>query len=122
MRRTTRRSCPRAVQRCAVHPVRPRPGGQPIATQPIGYADLMDESAARQTLHILVVGTTTDPGDLPRLHRPVALWEPRPQWNRGRVPYDGTQRLDFNSPSPKPPAVHVRQFRFDCERDGRNVD
>src|SRR5439155_449092 len=37
-------------------------GGQPIATQPIGYADLMDESSGNaQTLHILVVGTTTDP-------------------------------------------------------------
>src|SRR6266700_2991889 len=37
-------------------------GGQPIATQPIGYADLMDESSGNtQTLHVLVVGTTTDP-------------------------------------------------------------
>ena len=36
--------------------------GQPIATQPIGYADLMDESSGNtQTLHILVVGTTTNP-------------------------------------------------------------
>src|SRR3989441_3585439 len=36
--------------------------GQPIATQPIGYADLMDESSGNtQTLHVLVVGTTTDP-------------------------------------------------------------
>src|SRR2546426_7050878 len=29
--------------------------GQPIATQPIGYADLMDESSGNtQTLHVLV--------------------------------------------------------------------
>src|SRR2546430_4191031 len=36
--------------------------GQPIATQPIGRADFMDESSGNtQTLHVLVVGTTTDP-------------------------------------------------------------
>src|SRR5437016_2295890 len=44
--------------------------GQPIATQPIGRADFMDESSGNtQTLHVLVVGTTTDP---PVTHRETA--------------------------------------------------
>jgi len=98
-------------------------GGQPIATQPIGYADLMDESSGNaQTLHILVVGTTTDP--------PVTYLDYTVSGTVGATSAsgtvvgfisDGTQRLDFNVAIAQTTGSATFDIRFDVNATDSHV-
>src|SRR5216117_3666480 len=94
--------------------------GQPIATQPIGYADLMDESSGNtQTLHVLVVGTTTDP-PVTYLDYAVSVTVGASTANVAVVGFitDGIERLDFNAAIGETTGSATFDIRFD-ENAGR---
>ena len=98
-------------------------GGQPIATQPIGYADLMDESSGNaQTLHILVVGTTTDPA-VTYLDYTVSAIVGATSASGAVVGFisDGTQRLDFNVAIAQTAANASFDIRFDVNAADAHV-
>src|SRR3989449_206645 len=98
-------------------------GGQPIATQPIGYADLMDESSGNaQTLHILVVGTTTDPA-VTYLDYTVSAIVGATSASGAVVGFisDGTQRLDFNVAIAQTAANATFDIRFDVNAADAHV-
>src|SRR3989454_10375484 len=89
--------------------------GQPIAAQPIGYADLMDESSGNtQTLHVLVVGTTTDP-PVTYLDYAVSVTLGVGTATAAVVGFitDGIERLDFNAAIGENSGSATFDIRFD---------
>src|SRR6266516_4057854 len=89
--------------------------GQPIATQPIGRADFMDESSGNtQTLHVLVVGTTTDP-PVTYLDYAVSVTAGASTANVAVVGFitDGIERLDFNAAIGETSGSATFDIRFD---------
>src|SRR6266566_16423 len=98
-------------------------GGQPIATQPIGYADLMDESSGNtQTLHVLVVGTTTDP-PVTYLDYAVSVTLGASTANVAVVGFitDGIERLDFNAAIGETSGSATFDIRFDVNAADAHV-
>src|SRR5947209_3628477 len=89
--------------------------GQPIATQPIGRADFMDESSGNtQTLHVLVVGTTTDP-PVTYLDYAVSVTLGAGTANVAVAGFitDGIERLDFNAAIGETSGSATFDIRFD---------
>jgi len=98
-------------------------GGQPIATQPIGYADLMDESSGNtQKLHVLVVGTTTDP-PVTYLDYAVSVTVGSNSASGTVVGFitDGTQRLDFNAAIAETTTGATFDIRYDVNAADAHV-
>ena len=97
--------------------------GQPIATQPIGYADLMDESSGNtQTLHVLVVGTTTDP-PVTYLDYAVSVTLGAGTATVAVVGFitDGIERLDFNAAIGETTGSTTFDIRFDVNAADAHV-
>src|SRR5437667_1479511 len=97
--------------------------GQPIATQPIGYADLMDESSGNtQTLHVLVVGTTTDP-PVTYLDYAVSVTVGTGTASAAVVGFitDGIERLDFNAAIGETSGSATFDIRFDVNAADAHV-
>src|SRR6266571_2405662 len=97
--------------------------GQPIATQPIGYADLMDESSGNtQTLHVLVVGTTTDP-PVTYLDYAVSVTLGAGTATAAVVGFitDGIERLDFNAAIGETSGSATFDIRFDVNAADAHV-
>jgi len=97
--------------------------GQPIATQPIGRADFMDESSGNtQTLHVLVVGTTTDP-PVTYLDYAVSVTVGANTANVAVVGFitDGIERLDFNAAIGETSGSATFDIRFDVNAADAHV-
>src|SRR5256886_10122792 len=97
--------------------------GQPIATQPIGRADFMDESSGNtQTLHVLVVGTTTDP-PVTYLDYAVSVTLGANTANVAVVGFitDGIERLDFNAAIGETSGSATFDIRFDVNAADAHV-
>ena len=98
-------------------------GGQPIATQPIGYADLMDESGGNtKTLHVLVVGTTTGP-PVTYLDYAVSVTLGAGTVSAAVVGFitDGIERLDFNAAIGETAGSATFDIRFDVNAADAHV-
>src|SRR5437667_23263 len=97
--------------------------GQPIATQPIGRADFMDESSGNtQTLHVLVVGTTTDP-PVTYLDYAVSVTVGTGTASAAVVGFitDGIERLDFNAAIDETSGSATFDIRFDVNAADAHV-
>jgi hypothetical protein len=97
--------------------------GLPIATQPIGYADFMDESSgSTQTLHVIVVGTTTTP-PVTYLDYTISATVGQTSASATLVGYitDGIVRLDFDIGIAETASRATIDIRFDANAVNAHV-
>ncbi|HVH67733.1 MAG TPA: hypothetical protein VM716_07695 [Gemmatimonadales bacterium] len=89
--------------------------GIPIATQPIGYVDFMDESSGNaKTLHVVVVGTTTTP-PVTYLDDTISVTAVTSSANATVIGFvtDGTERLAFDIGVAETASHAVIDIQFD---------